>query len=336
MLSNRLISTIAMVFLFFIVAILATENIYAVPADPTIVTLVQADGTNFLAEQRGDEWSHHVETVDGYKIIFDKVTQNWMYAVTDVEGKLVSSNNVVIKNPPLCKGNDSEQYTETCPKSNFPFLRWKEEGSHGWETKDGYAIIFDVETQIWMYAILDVEGKLVPSDNNVDTNSPPAGVELHLRPIKPFVPQVTNPIFQDSMLILPSVDLPERGGAYQDIIFKLTKEGEWQLLDFLITPELQQIDNVEIIKTDSFPVQVFLKVTGNFTYNGQKMGQISSRLLMNRFDIWMYSNESHYKLDLTFTKIIPLPVYSLMKGEYEYSVNGRYTGTFDLAEDNRF
>ena len=52
------------------------------------------------------------------------------------------------------------------------------------------------------------------------------------------------------MLILPSVDLPEKGGAYQNVMFELTDEGEWKLLDFLITQELQHIDKVEIIKTD--------------------------------------------------------------------------------------
>ncbi len=155
----------------------------------------------------------------------------------------------------------------------------------------------------------------------------------------------SNPTFQESILSLPSVDSPERGGEYQNVEFKLTKEGEWQLLDFVITKELQYLDQVEIIKTDSFPIQVFLKVTGHFTTGCQEMGQISYRLLEQRFDIWMYStqDEKFSTGEFTcgagfspFTHIIPLPVYGLDKGEYKYSVNGRYTDTFNLAENNKF
>jgi len=154
----------------------------------------------------------------------------------------------------------------------------------------------------------------------------------------------SNPTFQDGILILPSVDSPEKAGAYQNVRFKLTENNEWELLDFLITKELQYIDQVEIIKTDSFPIQVFLKVAGSFTSGCEEMGQIIYKLLENRFDVWMYStvDEKFSTGEFTctqgfipFTHIIPLPVYSLKKGDYEYSVNGHYMGTFNLAEDNK-
>ncbi len=154
----------------------------------------------------------------------------------------------------------------------------------------------------------------------------------------------SHPTFQDGILLLPSVDSPERGGEYQNVKFKLTTEGEWQLLDFVIPKELQQIDKVEVIKTDSFPIQVFLRVVGNFTSGCQEMGQINYQLLGKKFEVWMYSNVgekfSSGEFSCTqgfvpFTHIIPLPIYSLNKGEYEYSVNGRYTGTFNLAKDNK-
>ncbi|EDN68837.1 conserved hypothetical protein [Beggiatoa sp. PS] len=140
------------------------------------------------------------------------------------------------------------------------------------------------------------------------------------------------------------MDSPEKGGAYQNVRFQLTEQGEWQLLDFVITKELQYLDQIEVIKTDSFPTQIFLKVTGNFTTGCQEMGSISYRLLEQRFDIWMYSTQDENFLAVSsvadkvfsaFTQIIPLPVYSLKKGEYEYSINGRYTGSFNLAEDNK-
>lgn len=351
--SNRLTSSIATAFFCLAVTMVATKKISAVPASPRIHILTQADGATFLARQRGDEWGSIWQTIDKYTIVFDKTTQNWMYAILDIEGKSVPSTNVVIKDPPLCRDDDSGIFTKTCPtvtslyqeKDGTTFLarRWKEKGEHGWETEDGYTFIFDEATQSWRYAIHDVEGRLVLSSNRVGKDSPPAGVELHLRPIKSQIVN-SNPTFQDSILMIPSVDLPERGGAYQNVKFKLIEEGEWQLLGFLKTKELQYIDKVEIIKTDSFPIQVFLKVTGNFTSGCQEMGQISFKLLKKRFNIWMYSTQdqkfSTGEFACTagfspFTHILPLPIYSLKKGEYEYSVNGRHTGTFHLAEDNK-
>jgi hypothetical protein len=168
----------------------ATEKIYAVPASPRVHILTQASGSTIQARQWGDELLHGVETVDGYTIVFDEATQNWMYAIHDVEGKLVPSSNIVGK------------------------------------------------------------------------DSPPTGVKPSLRPIKPQIAN-SSPTFRDSILILPSVDLPQRGGAYQNVRFKLTSVGEWQLLDFLITKELQHIDKVEIIKTDSFRGSRFSEKNGN-------------------------------------------------------------------------
>ena len=293
-----------------------------------------------------------------------------MYAIPDAEGKLISScvgyeigetcptarkfipsENIVIKDSPLCKDNASGLFKEICPTitslnqekyGNFLAQRWKDKWSHGWETEEGYTIVFTL--QKWMYATSNVEGELVSSNNVVRKDSPPANVELHLRPIKPFFPQVTNPTFQNDMLMLPSVDLPEKGVAYQNVMLNLTKEGEWQLLDFLITQELQQIDKVEIIKTDSFPIQIFLIITGSFTSGCEEIGQISTRLLGKKFDIWIYSTQdkkfSTSEFACTegfssFTHIIPLPAYSLKKGEYKYSVNGHHTGTFNLDKNNK-
>jgi len=104
--SNRLASSIATALGCFAVTMVATEKIYAVPASPRIHILTQADGSTIKARQWGDEWLHGVETVDGYTIVFDEATQNWMYATHDTEGKLVSSTNVVGKNLPPKKGRN--------------------------------------------------------------------------------------------------------------------------------------------------------------------------------------------------------------------------------------
>ncbi len=97
----------------------------------------------------------------------------------------------------------------------------------------------------------------------------------------------------------------------------------------------ETIKDVEIIKTETFPVQVFLKVTLSLCAS---VGLYRSILVENRFNIYMYQ---HFFTELADcpslrldSEIIPLDVYSLKKGEYEYSINGNFTGAFSLVEDN--
>ena len=51
----------------------------------------------FNATLWGDEWSHGWETTDGYSIIFDETTKNWVYAIPGIDGNLVPSTNIVGK-----------------------------------------------------------------------------------------------------------------------------------------------------------------------------------------------------------------------------------------------
>jgi M6 family metalloprotease-like protein len=82
---------------FFIVFTIhyISDFCYSIPAAPIIHKLTQSDGTAFSARQWGDEWSHGWETLEGYTIVFDQNTENWHYAVTDNDGKLIPSKNVV-------------------------------------------------------------------------------------------------------------------------------------------------------------------------------------------------------------------------------------------------
>ena len=74
--------------------------VLCVPANPSIHTLEQKDGTTFTATLWGDEWSHGWETTEGYSIIFDEPTQDWTYAIPDADGNLVSSAKVVGRDSP--------------------------------------------------------------------------------------------------------------------------------------------------------------------------------------------------------------------------------------------
>ncbi|MFO1430342.1 MAG: M6 family metalloprotease domain-containing protein [Candidatus Competibacteraceae bacterium] len=68
----------------------------------------------------------------------------------------------------------------------FQAQQWGDENSHGWETIDGYTIIFDESLKSWTYAVPAAGGELMSSGMEVKQGvSPPSGlmgVEPHLRP----------------------------------------------------------------------------------------------------------------------------------------------------------
>ncbi|RMF92999.1 MAG: M6 family metalloprotease domain-containing protein, partial [Nitrospinota bacterium] len=66
--------------------------------------------------------------------------------------------------------------------TTFAARQWGDERLHGWETLEGYTIIFNRATGNWHYATLDAEGRLVPSHRVVGWDQPPPGVPKYLRP----------------------------------------------------------------------------------------------------------------------------------------------------------
>lgn len=102
-------------------------------------------------------------------------------------------------------------------------------------------------------------------------------------------------------------------------------------------------DGVEVIMTDSLPAQVFLRVKGNFSTGCEEVGRIDQRLNERHFEV-VISIVSTIPNDgsvactsalVPFERIVPLQVYGLNAGAYEYSVNGERSGTFELGSDNR-
>ncbi len=163
------------------------------------------------------------------------------------------------------------------------------------------------------------------------------------------------PTYKDGVLTVPSVNAADQVGKYQDLVFNYTAQDTWQLSSFKSLGTtidgsaiaLTQIYKIDVIKTEAFPVQVFLRVSGAYDpCNDGKFGQINQRLVSNRFDIAITSN---YTIPsppppvpvgclpgmLNFIKTIPLAVYGLSAGTYSYNVNGT-TGTFTLTADNKY
>jgi len=154
-----------------------------------------------------------------------------------------------------------------------------------------------------------------------------------------------SPSFQDGELTVPHVNTSELVGKFQDATFRFNEQtGSWDLIDFN-EATVASIDQVEVIVTDSFPVQVFLEVFGFKPNPCFVFNSVNQRLEDNQFDITIPlrlnqpSQSSCLAVTEPFVKIIPLLVYGLDAGSYEYNVNSRsddvFSGTFILKEDNR-
>lgn len=180
-------------------------------------------------------------------------------------------------------------------------------------------------------------------------------------------PQEEHPIYQygiqHGILTIPRIDTMEQVGIIQDAQFEWIKEDYWRLVNFKVaeTEPLVRptIVSIETIVTDSFPVQVFLKVRGGFSGCGYTLGKIPQRLTGNHFEIAIHQDNSLSQINIcnqtmdiiSFETIIPISVYGLRAGTYTYSLSGgltpssilgtgstpySFTGMFTLTQDNIF
>lgn len=155
------------------------------------------------------------------------------------------------------------------------------------------------------------------------------------------------PLFRNGTLTIPRVDVDEQAGMFQNAILQYDSSiNAWRLQDYQVTPVsdifLVEGDGVELIVKETLPIQMFLKVKGSFSDGCLSLGRINHRLNGNRFEV-IISLDSTIPRDgsqacspviLPFEKIISLPVYGLSSGNYEYIVNGKITGSFELKSDN--
>ncbi len=155
------------------------------------------------------------------------------------------------------------------------------------------------------------------------------------------------PIYHEESkaLVIPRVDTLERIGAYHGSVFFFDEQSNvWHLAEPNSRPERDvSIDEVTITVTDTFPTQVFLHVTSeNFLCAERSL--IDQGLKNNIFEIRVYILGSNSPLvnsfckqpSESFVRVIPLSVYGLDAGAYEYNVNDEYHGTFSLLENNQF
>ena len=152
------------------------------------------------------------------------------------------------------------------------------------------------------------------------------------------------PSYENGVLTIPRVDTPDQIGNYQDAVLKLDPQlNAWVLQQVnpaqfnSSNPRIKSV-NVFVI-SNSFPTQVFLQVTGDFTCG--EFGQINTGRKENSFDVQIsvtpIPQGQLCTADITeFVRVIQLDVYRLSAGDYQYSINGGNSGTFTLTKDNKF
>jgi hypothetical protein len=158
-----------------------------------------------------------------------------------------------------------------------------------------------------------------------------------------------NPAYNGPVLTIPRVDSPGQVGQYQDAVLQLTPQGSFTVtglkdLGRSTVYNVGAIETVEVRKSGTLPVSVYLQVKGTASacdFNGP--ARLHQRQQGTRFDVNI--SASHISppsamqvctADIRpFKLTVPLEVYGLAAGTYTYNVNG-VTGSFSLEADNKF
>lgn len=154
------------------------------------------------------------------------------------------------------------------------------------------------------------------------------------------------PIYTESTgeLFIPIADSSSLPGYFQAV--RLTPVGEnlWKLNEFKAGKTLDVIEAVELIRIDSSPAQILLKISGTFPSGCGEIGHIRERISGSHFNITVfYKNdawlENPQQIACTaalrpFSKTVSLPVYGLDQGEYQYTINNNFLGSFTLTSKN--
>ena len=158
-----------------------------------------------------------------------------------------------------------------------------------------------------------------------------------------------QPSYKDGVLTIPSINTDDQVGMYQNAAMEMNPDGSWRLASVramhgqggLPFAYLTPIRNVEAVKTDGVPVQVLLRVSGQFPSSCGSVGQVSQRRVGNRFEVVIADAFTRYDEDIAcaaviqpYVRVVPLAVYGLSAGTYSYVVNGVQSGTFVLGADN--
>ncbi|TXI18619.1 MAG: hypothetical protein E6Q62_06255 [Nitrosomonas sp.] len=176
--------------------------------------------------------------------------------------------------------------------------------------------------------------------------------------LNPVIAQVRNdntdtPLYASGILTLPSVDTLTSGnvlqGLYRNVLlhydadidaFRLVRAETFPVSDDLVK-------DVELLMTESQPIQVFLHVSGKFgiacgnipAINYRQSSHVDRPQYRSEFEVTIRSLKNGTELpcitdEKIYTYNFPIHAYGLQSGLYAYTVNGIHTGTFELKTDN--
>lgn len=142
----------------------------------------------------------------------------------------------------------------------------------------------------------------------------------------PLVLHAENPLYspESATLSIPSIDVTQGQNGYHDALLEFAGDDLWRLKQVTPASELRSVYEVRVIETETFPVQVFLEVNGVVGYTCNTM-HIEKRLVEDTFHVSIQQARSArgacIAVEAKFSWIVPLDVYGLPAGEYQYVVN---------------
>lgn len=160
-----------------------------------------------------------------------------------------------------------------------------------------------------------------------------------------------NAFYHDSgTLSIPSVDALGQPGLYRKFFLQYDSDIDaYKLMRVDAVPLTEDIvKQIDLVVTDEKPIQVFLKASVYFSYS------CGNALIVDQ-TVGKYLDRPQYRLHFEVTVafynflnleapcvtddklcafILPLKVYGLSTGVYEYVVNGTHTETFELKSQN--
>ncbi|HBN15684.1 MAG: hypothetical protein CMQ46_11940 [Gammaproteobacteria bacterium] len=157
-----------------------------------------------------------------------------------------------------------------------------------------------------------------------------------------LVPAVyANPTFDGHTLHIPFIDTKDQAGVYQSIEMQPVDSNLWRLVQVDEGVLHQGLQTVEVLKTDTAPVQVFLIISGMHSSSCDEIGNVASRydaatstLVVNLY-YQPFGEGACTGVFRPFEHVMALPVFGVLAGEYKVLVNGTYEAPFELLEDNK-
>lgn len=156
-----------------------------------------------------------------------------------------------------------------------------------------------------------------------------------------------NPLYSasTSRLTIKAVDTENQTGIFQDVVIEFAQDDLWRLVSVREGVLLPHIQQVELVQTSSHPVQVFLRIRGEFPSGCGAIGEISQQQVDNKFNVSVYYKNDAWLQNpeliactlaiIPFSHVIPLQTYGLAAGSYEYDLNKKFSGVFALQSDNQ-